>query len=41
MNIILFRAATIRDCPEAEQELQKDIKEAREDLVKKGFKFRD
>lgn len=41
LNIVLFRAATIRDCPEAEQELQKDIKEAREDLVRKGFTFRE
>lgn len=41
LNIVLFRAATIRDCPEAEQELQKDIKEAREDLIRKGFTFRE
>lgn len=41
LNTVLFRAATIRDCPEAEQELQKEILEAREDLVKRGFKFRE
>ncbi|XP_037919813.1 dolichol-phosphate mannosyltransferase subunit 3 [Hermetia illucens] len=38
---ILYRVFTLSDCTEAAQELQKQIKEAREDLISKGFKFRD
>lgn len=40
INTVLFRAATIRDCNEAEVELREQIKEARQDLTKKGFKWR-
>ncbi|GAB0087955.1 Dolichol-phosphate mannosyltransferase subunit 3 [Sergentomyia squamirostris] len=41
INVVLYRTFTIRDCNEASEELQKDIKEARADLISKGFKFRD
>ncbi|XP_055716545.1 uncharacterized protein LOC129810237 [Phlebotomus papatasi] len=41
VNVVLYRTFTIRDCNEAAEELQKDIKDARKDLIAKGFKFRD
>uniref|UniRef100_A0A6B2E767 Dolichol-phosphate mannosyltransferase subunit 3 n=1 Tax=Phlebotomus kandelakii TaxID=1109342 RepID=A0A6B2E767_9DIPT len=41
VNTVLYRTFTIRDCNEAAEELQNDIKEARKDLISKGFKFRD
>lgn len=38
---VLYRVFTFNDCPEAAEELQRQIKEARIDLIAKGFKFRD
>ncbi|XP_037945786.1 dolichol-phosphate mannosyltransferase subunit 3 [Teleopsis dalmanni] len=40
-STVLYRTLTFNDCPEAAKELQNHIKEAREDLIKKGFKFRN
>lgn len=37
--VIGYRVATFNDCLAAAEELQVDIKEARSDLTKKGFKF--
>ena len=37
--VICYRVVTFNDCPEAAEELQKQIKEAKEDLKKKGLKF--
>ncbi|XP_048857179.1 dolichol-phosphate mannosyltransferase subunit 3-like [Brienomyrus brachyistius] len=34
-----YRVATFNDCNEAAQELQAQIKEAKQDLQKKGLKF--
>ena len=34
-----YRVATFNDCDDAAKELQAQIKEAREDLRKKGLKF--
>ncbi|KAG7259762.1 hypothetical protein CRUP_011861 [Coryphaenoides rupestris] len=34
-----YRLATFNDCEDAAKELQAQIKEAQEDLRKKGFKF--
>ncbi|CAL8298065.1 unnamed protein product [Lota lota] len=34
-----YRVATFNDCDDAAKELQAQIKEAKEDLRKKGFKF--
>ena len=35
----LYNVATIRDCPEDSESLDKEIIEARADLESKGFKF--
>ena len=37
--LINFRVATFNDCDEAADEVMGQIKEAREDLRTKGFKF--
>jgi dolichyl-phosphate mannosyltransferase polypeptide 3 len=37
-GIVLYRTATFNDCPEAAEELRAQIKEARADLAKRGFK---
>ncbi|XP_043239800.1 dolichol-phosphate mannosyltransferase subunit 3-like isoform X1 [Amphibalanus amphitrite] len=37
--VIAWRVYSFNDCQEAADELQKQIKEAKEDLAKKGFKF--
>ena len=37
---IAYRVATFNDCEEASKELQKQIGEAREDLRRKGFNFK-
>ncbi|XP_076029368.1 dolichyl-phosphate mannosyltransferase subunit 3 [Oratosquilla oratoria] len=39
LSIIAYRVYNFNDCEEAAQELQTQIKEAREDLTKKGMKF--
>lgn len=39
-GVVLYRTATFNDCPEAAAELRIQIKDAREDLISKGFKFR-
>ncbi|XP_061397587.1 dolichol-phosphate mannosyltransferase subunit 3 [Musca vetustissima] len=38
---VLYRTFTFNDCPAAAAELQKEIEEARKDLIAKGFRFRD
>lgn len=37
--IIAYRVYTFNDCKEASEELQRQIKEAKADLTKKGLKF--
>lgn len=37
--IVVYRTATFNDCPEAAEELKRQIQEARQDLTSKGFKF--
>ncbi len=37
--VIAYRVATFNNCEEAAEELQREIKEAKEDLGKKGFVF--
>lgn len=37
--VIVYRVATFTDCPEAAAELEQQIKEAREDLKRKGYEF--
>lgn len=39
LGVIGYRVATFNDCEEAARELHMHIKEAREDLRKKGLKF--
>ncbi|XP_062618212.1 dolichol-phosphate mannosyltransferase subunit 3-like [Saccostrea cucullata] len=39
--IVLYRVAIFNDCKDAAEELKQQIKEAREDLSRKGFKFDD
>nr|XP_022302330.1 dolichol-phosphate mannosyltransferase subunit 3-like [Crassostrea virginica] len=39
--IVLYRVATFNDCKDAAKELQQQIKEAKEDLSRKGLKFED
>ncbi|XP_065937659.1 dolichol-phosphate mannosyltransferase subunit 3 [Magallana gigas] len=39
--IVLYRVSTFNDCKEAAEEIQQQIKEAKEDLSRKGFKFDD
>lgn len=36
---ILYRVFTFNDCPEAAEEIQKQIQEAKDDLTAKGLKF--
>lgn len=38
--VVIYRTATFNDCPEAAAELRSQIKQAREDLVAKGFTFK-
>ena len=37
--VILYRVATFNDCPEAAEELRRQISTAKEELSSKGFKF--
>ncbi|KAH9422520.1 Dolichol-phosphate mannosyltransferase subunit 3 [Dermatophagoides pteronyssinus] len=37
--IVLYRTLTFNGCPEAYEELKIEIKEAKNDLKQKGFKF--
>lgn len=39
LALLVYRTVTFNDCPEAAEELRKQIKEARVDLAAKGFKF--
>ncbi|XP_076337900.1 dolichyl-phosphate mannosyltransferase subunit 3 isoform X2 [Tachypleus tridentatus] len=39
LSIIIYRVYTFNNCEAAVKELQMQIKEGREDLTKKGFKF--
>lgn len=39
--IVLYRVATFNDCKDAAEEIQQQIKEAKQDLSRKGFKFDD
>lgn len=39
VSIIAWRVYTFNDCKEAAEELQQEIKEAREDLKKRGLKL--
>ena len=39
VTVIVYRVATFNDCPEAAEELQRQIKEAKEDLKQKGLQF--
>lgn len=39
LGVVGYRVATFNDCEEAAQELHMHIKEAREDLRKKGLRF--
>lgn len=39
LTVIVYRVITFNDCQEAAEELQQQIKEAKEDLKKKGLKF--
>ncbi|TGZ38571.1 hypothetical protein CRM22_011273 [Opisthorchis felineus] len=37
--VIIFRTLTFNDCPEASEELIRQIQEAKADLKKKGYSF--
>merc|ERR1711976_965218 len=37
--VILYRVATFNDCPEAAEELRKQISQAKQELGAKGFEF--
>ena len=37
--VIIYRVYTFNDCPEAAEELQREIAEAKEDLKSKGMNF--
>jgi len=39
LAVVGYRVATFNDCEEASNELKQQIKEAKQDLSKKGFKF--
>ena len=39
VSVIAYRVATFNNCDEAAEELQREIKEAREDLKSKGIKL--
>lgn len=39
IGIIVYRTLTFNDCPEAAEELKKQVSEARRDLEAKGMKF--
>jgi dolichyl-phosphate mannosyltransferase polypeptide 3 len=39
VTTVLYRTLTFNECTEAAEELQRQIKEARADLTKKGMKF--
>ncbi|KAG5891800.1 hypothetical protein JTB14_006191 [Gonioctena quinquepunctata] len=40
-SVVLYRVYTFNDCPEAANELQIEIQEAKKSLTQLGFKFRD
>lgn len=39
LGIVIYRTLTFNDCPEAAEELKKQISEARRDLESRGMKF--
>lgn len=39
LMVIVYRVVTFNNCQEAADQLQKEIEEARKDLISKGFKF--
>ncbi|GFR87775.1 dolichyl-phosphate mannosyltransferase polypeptide 3 [Elysia marginata] len=39
LALLGYRVATFNDCKEAAEELQEDVKEARKDLERKGYKY--
>ncbi|XP_074647974.1 dolichol-phosphate mannosyltransferase subunit 3-like [Tubulanus polymorphus] len=39
LAVVGYRVATFNDCPEAAEELRRQIAEAKTDLAKKGIKF--
>ncbi|GFO44443.1 hypothetical protein PoB_007094800 [Plakobranchus ocellatus] len=39
LAVIGYRVATFNDCIEASKELQEDVKEARKDLERRGYKY--
>lgn len=39
LSVIVYRVITFNDCPEAAEELKKQISEAKQDLKKKGLKL--
>ncbi|XP_018565987.1 dolichol-phosphate mannosyltransferase subunit 3 [Anoplophora glabripennis] len=40
-TVVIYRTLTFNDCPEAAEELQREIIEAREELTRLGFKFKE
>lgn len=40
-TIVLYRTFTFNNCPDAYEELKKEISDAKKDLEKKGFVFND
>ncbi|XP_048257707.1 dolichol-phosphate mannosyltransferase subunit 3-like [Haliotis rufescens] len=41
LAVVGYRVATFNDCVDASEELKRQVKEARADLKKKGFKYAD
>ncbi|XP_063001776.1 dolichol-phosphate mannosyltransferase subunit 3 [Elgaria multicarinata webbii] len=39
LGVVGYRLATFNDCEEASRELQSQIREARDDLTRRGLKF--
>ncbi|CAH0548649.1 unnamed protein product [Brassicogethes aeneus] len=40
-SVVIYRTLTFNNCEEASIELQEDIKAAKEDLTRLGFKFKE
>ncbi len=39
LAVLIYRVATFKDCPEAAEELQREIQDAKNDLKAKGIKL--